>query len=85
MTPIEFKAIRLGLLVNGRPMTQAELARVMGYNGQSAISFIESSRPREGDTVPKQAARLIRAYEWGYRPDSWPGAATLPGKEEGAL
>ena len=83
MTPIEFKAIRLGLLVNGRPMTQAGLARVMGYNGQSAISFIENAG--EGAIVPKQAARLIRAYEWGYRPTDWPGAATLPEKKEGAL
>ena len=62
MTPAEFRAIRKYLRLN-----QTELAAVMGYYGQSEISRIES-----GDVVPPLAGRLIRVYEWGYRPGDWP-------------
>ncbi len=68
MRPREFKTIRLGFLVDGRCMSQAELAAVMGYSGQPMISDIEN---RVHD-VPAQCARLIRAYAEGYRPRDWP-------------
>ncbi len=57
MTPREFRSARLSLLVDGRPMTQAALARVMGYSSQSRISEIE----RE-PTVPVRASKLMEFY-----------------------
>jgi len=62
MTSTEFRTARKQL-----GLTQAELAAVMGYHAQPAISDIEN-----GGTVPAQAARLILAYMRGDRPDDWP-------------
>ena len=64
MTPAEFWSARKKL-----GMTQAALAAVMGYAGQTAISDIE----RAETTVPAQAARLMQAYLRGDRPADWPG------------
>ena len=62
MTPSDFTAARLKL-----GLTQAGLARVMGYSGQARIAEFEA-----GKRNPSAAAvRLIRAYLAGYRPDDW--------------
>ena len=68
MRPDIFKRKRRRLMVDGRQITQVELARVMGYSGQPAISAIENAT---GD-VPAQTARLMQAYSEGYRPVDWP-------------
>ncbi len=63
MTPTEFRAHRASLSI-----TQAQLAAVMGYSGPARISDIE-----RGTRNPSAAAaRLLRAYVAGYRPDDWP-------------
>jgi transcriptional regulator with XRE-family HTH domain len=63
MTPADFRAARLSL-----GLTQAQLAAVMGYSGQSRIAEIET-----GARNPSHAAqRLMDAYVAGYRPDDWP-------------
>jgi len=62
MTPTDFRTARKHL-----GLTQAQLASVMGYHAQPAISDIENGR-----TVPAQAARLMEAYMRGDRPDDWP-------------
>ncbi len=68
MRPDRFRAARLRLIVAGRTITQAELAAVMGYSGQPAISAIENGV----SDVPAQSARLMLAYTAGYRPMDWP-------------
>ena len=70
MTPKLFCAIRKGFHLN-----QTELAAVMGYSGQSAISRIE-----HGVTVPPLAERLLQSYRWGYRPRDWPRDRNPAGK-----
>ena len=71
MTSDQFSLIRANL-----GLSQARLAAVMGYKGgQPAISTIENG----AGSVPAQAARLLLAYEAGYRPDDWPRARTVPG------
>ncbi len=70
MTPAVFLTIRNRLHLN-----QTELAEVMGYSGQSAISRIE-----RGVVCPPLAERLIRAYGWGYRPKDWPPGKNPAGK-----
>ena len=69
MLGAEFRGIRRALRTDaGRPITQSQLADVMGYASQSAISFIETS----SSDVPGQAQRLIESYQVGYRPPDWP-------------
>lgn len=65
MTNSEFRAIRhkLGL-------SQARLAAVVGFKLPLSISTME--RPTNPRPVPELLARLMRAYESGYRPDDWP-------------
>ena len=70
MTPDVFRIRRLILELN-----QKELASVMGYASQPAISRIE-----RGSVVPPLADRLIRAYGWGYRPRDWPPGKHPAGK-----
>ncbi len=70
MTPAVFLTIRKRLHLN-----QTELAKVMGYSSQAAISRIEC-----GVVVPPLAERLIRAYGWGYRPKDWPKGKNPAGK-----
>ncbi len=62
MTPGHFRVGRRALNI-----TQAELAEVMGYSSQSAVSAIENA----ATDVPAQAARLMLAYLSGYRPHDW--------------
>ncbi|TAZ20751.1 hypothetical protein ELH77_19290 [Rhizobium ruizarguesonis] len=65
MTGAEFKTIRQRL-----GLTQGELARVLDYGSPMRVSeFERSSNPRE---VPVHVARLMRAYDAGYRPEDWP-------------
>jgi transcriptional regulator with XRE-family HTH domain len=66
MTGAEFKQAREALGLTG-----AQAAALMGYGDRSRIYAIEA-RP----VVPPQAARLMRAYLDGYRPDDW--AAIFP-------
>lgn len=63
MTNDEFRRIReeLGL-------TQAQLARVLGYGANVRISEFETER-RE---IPLHVAMLMEAFKAGYRPDNWP-------------
>ena len=65
MTNQEFREIRerLGL-------TQAGLAAFLGYGSPMRISeFERSTNPRP---VPDLLARLMIAYDEGYRPKNWP-------------
>lgn len=65
MTNHEFRAIRQRL-----GLTQAQLAAVVGYDMALSISTLErATNPRQ---VPELLARLMRAYDAGYRPDDWP-------------
>lgn len=65
MTPAQFKQIRATL-----GLTQAKLAKVMGYAYALQISSFE--RASNPIPVPRSTARLMRAYRDGYRPDDWP-------------
>lgn len=52
-------------------LTQAELARLLGYDGEAGraqISLMESGQR----TIRPAQERLIRAYLEGYRPKDWP-------------
>lgn len=65
MTNREFAAIRerLGL-------TQADLAKVLDYASAMNVSAMErETTPR---AIPKHIARLMNAYDAGYRPADWP-------------
>ena len=63
MKGYEFKAIREGF-----GMTQKQLAPLLDYAAAIRISELESgARP-----VPTHVARLMRAYQAGYRPSDWP-------------
>ena len=68
MTPQEFRAIRerMGL-------TQAELAFQLGYRAASRVSEIENGT----FAITPMLARLMRAYEDGYRSADWPHADTV--------
>lgn len=61
----EFRTIRgrLGL-------TQAQLATVLGYPRAMQVSEIE--RPSNPRPVPRHVAKLMVAYDEGYRPKDWP-------------
>lgn len=66
MTNHELRAIRKRL-----GLTQAELAAILGYSGALTVSTMErATNPRP---VPDLLARLMQAYDAGYRPDDWPG------------
>lgn len=71
MTNDEFKSIRETL-----QLTQAQLARVLGYHGAMAISVYE--RPTNPRSVPPLLARLMVAYRDGYRPKNWPANNSQP-------
>lgn len=65
MTPDEFRAIRQRL-----GLTQAQLAAYLGYGSPMWISeFERETNPRP---VPELLARLMTAYDEGYRPKDWP-------------
>jgi hypothetical protein len=65
MTNREFAAIR-----NRIGLTQVQLAIVLDYGSHLNVSAMESeAAPR---AIPKHIARLMRAYDAGYRPDDWP-------------
>lgn len=52
-------------------LTQAELARLLGYDGEAGraqICLMESGQR----TIRPAQERLIRAYLDGYRPKDWP-------------
>jgi transcriptional regulator with XRE-family HTH domain len=63
MTSAQFRAHREAL-----GLTQAQLARAMGYGSQTRISEIESRAE-----VPPQTALLMRAFVLFGLPDAWPG------------
>ena len=63
MTPADFTAARKQL-----GLTQAGLAAVLGYSGQSRIAEIETGKRNPGPAV----VRLMAAYAEGYRPHDWP-------------
>jgi transcriptional regulator with XRE-family HTH domain len=65
MTPDEFKDIRMLL-----GLTQAELARVLGYAHRNGVAILENAA--SGRRASAQVERLMRAYEAGYRPADWP-------------
>ncbi|MFC3206863.1 helix-turn-helix domain-containing protein [Aquamicrobium soli] len=68
MTNAEFRAIRLRL-----GFTQAGLAAFLGYSHSMRVSEFERAlNPRP---VPEHLARLMRAYDEGYRPADWPLSA----------
>lgn len=61
----EFSAIRRRL-----GLTQAHLATVLDYSAAINVSAMErETSPR---AIPKHIARLMRAYDAGYRPADWP-------------
>ncbi|CAN7477203.1 helix-turn-helix transcriptional regulator [Phyllobacterium sp. LjRoot231] len=66
MTNFELRAIRhrLGL-------TQAELAEVVGYRlgGLHVSKYERYTNPLK---VPPLLAKLLIAYDEGYRPSNWP-------------
>lgn len=64
MTPAEIKAARQKL-----GLTQAGLARVLGYSTPRKVSDIETGQKKPSASV----VRLLRAFLDGYRPDDWPG------------
>lgn len=65
MTGEEFKAIRARL-----GLKQSELAAVLDYGSAVRVSeFERETNPRE---IPPHVARLMRAYDAGYRPKDWP-------------
>lgn len=65
MTPADFKAIRIKL-----GLSQAALARVLGYGSALRISeFERATNPRD---VPLHVAMLMRAFADGWRPENWP-------------
>jgi hypothetical protein len=65
MTNREFAAIRSRL-----GLTQAQLAIVLDYAAAINVSAMERvATPR---AIPKHIARLMRAYDAGYRPSDWP-------------
>lgn len=65
MVNYEFAAIRARL-----GLTQTELAKVLDYKSYTNVSAMEAaSAPRK---IPSHIARLMRAYDSGYRPNDWP-------------
>jgi len=68
MTSLEFRTIRKNRL----GLTQQQLATVLDYANPLNISAMErETNPRK---IPTHVARLMRAYEAGYRPADWPVA-----------
>lgn len=63
MTPDQIRSARDKL-----HLTQAQMAQMLGYSATSRVSEIETGK-RNPSTA---AARLLRAYLDGYRPDDWP-------------
>lgn len=63
MTPAEILASRKRL-----GLTQAGLARVMGYGSAQTVSNLE----RGVYEIAPPAAKLLHAYLDGYRPADWP-------------
>lgn len=65
MTNTQFREIRERL-----GFTQAGLASFLGYGSPMRISeFERATNPRP---VPDHLARLMTAYDEGYRPQDWP-------------
>lgn len=65
MTPAEFRSIREKI-----GFTQAGLAVFLGYG--KAIRVSEFERATNPRPVPDHLARLMTAYDEGYRPKDWP-------------
>lgn len=66
MTPEAFRALRASL-----GLTQAQLASVLGYAFRENVAAMEHTGGGSRE-VPPAIARLMRAYEAGYRPPDWP-------------
>lgn len=70
---MDSKEIRAARVTLG--LTQAQLAKVMGYGATTRISELERGVKGMGPG----ATRLLKAYLDGYRPKDWPGhRAYLP-------
>lgn len=68
MTRHEFRAIRTRL-----GLSQSQLAIVLGYrNGLSISNFEREAHPRR---VPFHVDMLMRAFDGGFRPETWRDAA----------
>lgn len=65
MTNHEFRDIRLRL-----GFTQAQLAAFLGYGSPMRVSEFE--RERNPRNIPTHVAKLMEAYDEGYRPKDWP-------------
>lgn len=64
MTPAEIRTARQQL-----GLTQAGLARMLGYSSRTRVCDLEAGRKVPSESV----LRLLRAFLDGYRPDDWPG------------
>lgn len=65
MTTAQFRAIRQEL-----GLSQAALARVLGYSSPMRISeFERATNPRP---IPNHVAMLMQAFADGYRTKDWP-------------
>jgi transcriptional regulator with XRE-family HTH domain len=66
MTPEQMRKARhvLGL-------TLAEMARLLGYDGEQARGQMHNLETGKRDVRPAQR-RLMEAYLAGYRPEDWP-------------
>lgn len=62
ITGAEFRAIRWRMR-----MSQADIARVLGYGNRAVICAVEAGRL----PVTGPVARLMLAYDGGYRPGDW--------------
>lgn len=63
MTPSDIRAARHAL-----GLTQAGMARMLGYANQVKVAEIEAGVKMPGGAV----VRLLNAYLDGYRPTDWP-------------
>jgi transcriptional regulator with XRE-family HTH domain len=61
--PEHFRMVREAL-----ELTQADLAKLLGYGSKSRIAELEAGTRKPGAAV----VRLLRAYLDGYRPLDWP-------------
>lgn len=63
MTGEEFRTLRMAL-----GLTQAQLAKVLGFGHGNYIGAMENGRR----AIPPLVDRLMVAYRAGYRPEDWP-------------
>lgn len=76
MTPAEIIAARKEL-----GLTQAGLARMLGYSSRTGAYKIETGLVKPSAAV----VRLLRAYLDGYRPEDWPLQAKVDAADVSGL